>query len=143
MNLELLRAPLLTLVALWLAFNLRGNLQRFGSAIVMGVAVCGMHYTGMYAMSVHESGQFKPIVGMTPLTFLSPIVVFVILVTITLFYALLNRPAADSPIDRIMVPPQPQPPSGVQPPPSAFEPRQTAGNPSQPRRPSTYVRSSR
>ncbi len=37
-------------VALWLAFNLRGNLQRFGSAIVMGVAVCGMHYTGMYAV---------------------------------------------------------------------------------------------
>ncbi|HZF18080.1 MAG TPA: MHYT domain-containing protein, partial [Burkholderiales bacterium] len=33
-------------VALWLAFNLRGNLQRFGSAFVMGVAVCGMHYTG-------------------------------------------------------------------------------------------------
>jgi NO-binding membrane sensor protein with MHYT domain len=26
-----------------------GNLQRFGSALVMGVAVCGMHYTGMYA----------------------------------------------------------------------------------------------
>jgi NO-binding membrane sensor protein with MHYT domain len=37
-------------VALWLAFNLRGNLQRFGSALVMGVAVCGMHYTGMYAI---------------------------------------------------------------------------------------------
>ena len=37
-------------VALWLAFNLRGNLQRFGSALVMGVAVCGMHYTGMYAV---------------------------------------------------------------------------------------------
>jgi NO-binding membrane sensor protein with MHYT domain len=37
-------------VALWLAFNLRGNLQRFGSALVMGIAVCGMHYTGMYAV---------------------------------------------------------------------------------------------
>jgi NO-binding membrane sensor protein with MHYT domain len=37
-------------VALWLAFNLRGNLQRFGSAFVMGIAVCGMHYTGMYAL---------------------------------------------------------------------------------------------
>jgi len=39
-------------VALWLAFNLRGNLQRFGSAFVMGVAVCGMHYTGMYALKL-------------------------------------------------------------------------------------------
>lgn len=35
--------------ALWLAFNLRGVAQMFGSALVMGVAVCGMHYTGMAA----------------------------------------------------------------------------------------------
>ncbi len=33
--------------ALWLAFNMRGAFQRFGSALVMGVAVCGMHYTAM------------------------------------------------------------------------------------------------
>lgn len=38
-------------VALWLAFNLRGRLQMLGSALVMGVAVCGMHYTGMLAAS--------------------------------------------------------------------------------------------
>jgi NO-binding membrane sensor protein with MHYT domain len=42
-------------VALWLAFNLRGNLQRFGSAFVMGVAVCGMHYTGMYALKLEPT----------------------------------------------------------------------------------------
>ena len=42
-------------VALWLAFNLRGNLQRFGSAFVMGVAVCGMHYTGMFALRLEPS----------------------------------------------------------------------------------------
>ena len=44
-------------VALWLAFNLRGNLQRFGSAIVMGVAVCGMHYTGMYAVKMTPTAE--------------------------------------------------------------------------------------
>ncbi len=44
-------------VALWLAFNLRGNLQRFGSAFVMGVAVCGMHYTGMYAVRMQHTGH--------------------------------------------------------------------------------------
>ena len=38
--------------ALWLAFNLRGILQRFGSAFIMGIAVCGMHYTGMMAVSI-------------------------------------------------------------------------------------------
>jgi len=42
-------------VALWLAFNLRGNLQRFGSAFVMGIAVCGMHYTGMYALKLEPT----------------------------------------------------------------------------------------
>jgi len=131
-------------VALWFTVTLRRGLAITIAAAIMGVAVNGMHYTGMFAMSVKETTVFKPIVGITPLTFLSPIVVFVVLVTITLFYALLNRPAADSPIDRIMVPPQPQPPSGVQPPPSAFEPRHTAGAQSQqPRRPSTYVPSGR
>src|SRR6266699_6996094 len=44
-------------VALWLAFHLRGNLQRFGSAIVMGIAVCGMHYTGMYAVQLQKTGE--------------------------------------------------------------------------------------
>ncbi|HEY6240923.1 MAG TPA: MHYT domain-containing protein [Burkholderiales bacterium] len=43
--------------ALWLAFNLRGNLQRFGSAIVMGIAVCGMHYTGMYAVRMEHTKE--------------------------------------------------------------------------------------
>lgn len=38
--------------ALWLAFNLRGNWQRFGSAIIMGIAVSGMHYTGMAAVTM-------------------------------------------------------------------------------------------
>ena len=38
-----------SIVALWLAFNLRGWMQMLGSALVMGVAVCGMHYTGMQA----------------------------------------------------------------------------------------------
>ena len=40
--------------ALWIAFNLRGNtpfvrLARGGAAVVMGVAIVGMHYTGMAA----------------------------------------------------------------------------------------------
>jgi NO-binding membrane sensor protein with MHYT domain len=50
-------------VALWLAFNLRGNLQRFGSAIVMGIAVCGMHYTGMYAVRMEHTKEALPATG--------------------------------------------------------------------------------
>ena len=43
--------------ALWLAFNMRGGWQRIGAAVVMGLAVCGMHYTGMFAMSMTMSGS--------------------------------------------------------------------------------------
>lgn len=44
-------------VALWLAFNLRGKIQRFGSAFVMGIAVCGMHYTGMSGVTMTPNGD--------------------------------------------------------------------------------------
>ena len=43
-----------SMAALWLAFNLRGRLQMLGSALVMGVAVCGMHYTGMSAVDMSQ-----------------------------------------------------------------------------------------
>jgi len=50
-------------VALWLAFHLRaettvaGNVRKLGSAIVMGHAVAGMHYTGMAAVSFQVTNQ--------------------------------------------------------------------------------------
>ena len=49
-----------SLAALWIAFNLRQKssgtaiLAKFGSAVVMGFAITGMHYTGMAA------AQFAP-----------------------------------------------------------------------------------
>ncbi|WP_266170830.1 MHYT domain-containing protein [Dyella subtropica] len=49
-----------SIVALWLAFNLRGPLQMTGSALVMGVAVCGMHYTGMAAVNMDDNGGQLP-----------------------------------------------------------------------------------
>lgn len=38
--------------ALWLAFHVRRRAHRAAAALVMGVAVCTMHYTGMAAASV-------------------------------------------------------------------------------------------
>ena len=35
--------------ALWLAFNVHDDVPRIGAALVMAVAVCGMHYTGAAA----------------------------------------------------------------------------------------------
>ncbi|HLZ75309.1 MHYT domain-containing protein [Phenylobacterium sp.] len=43
-------------VALWLAHILRSTLQRAGAALVMALAVCGMHYTGMAATILVAAG---------------------------------------------------------------------------------------
>ncbi|HZH43490.1 MAG TPA: MHYT domain-containing protein [Lysobacter sp.] len=48
------------LIALWLAFHPRGGVQMVGSALVMGVAVSGLHYTGMAAAT------FVPLTGEPP-----------------------------------------------------------------------------
>src|SRR5690348_15853976 len=48
-------AILASLAALWIAWNLRTGsstltlLLRLGAALIMGLAICGMHYTGMAA----------------------------------------------------------------------------------------------
>jgi NO-binding membrane sensor protein with MHYT domain len=42
--------------ALWAALNLSGARATLGAAMIMGVAVSGMHYTGMAAMHVFRPG---------------------------------------------------------------------------------------
>lgn len=55
--------------ALWLAFNLEGNIKMLLAAVVMGIAVCGMHYVGMAAMNM-ESMDHSAVIeeGIKPLT---------------------------------------------------------------------------
>jgi len=57
---SMLIAIVASIVALWLAFNLRGPVQMVGSALVMGLAVCGMHYTGMAAFNIDEKAAQTP-----------------------------------------------------------------------------------
>ena len=47
--LSIVIAILASIAALWLAFNMRGIWPQIVSALIMGIAVCGMHYTGMAA----------------------------------------------------------------------------------------------
>jgi NO-binding membrane sensor protein with MHYT domain len=77
-------------VALWFTVSVRRSLAIITAAAIMGVAVCGMHYTGMYALSVQMHTVPSPINGWNSLSFLLPIFVFVLLVVITLGYAMLN-----------------------------------------------------
>lgn len=55
--------------ALWLAFNLDGNVKMLLAAVVMGIAVCGMHYVGMAAMNMETMDHSAHIEeGIKPLT---------------------------------------------------------------------------
>ncbi|MGW5561403.1 MHYT domain-containing protein [Micromonospora sp. NPDC003944] len=82
-------------VALWLAMTVRRGLAIFASALVMGVAVNGMHFTGMSALSVHRHEGSREITGAGVSTLLVPIVLAVIFGVVGLLYALLAAPTDD------------------------------------------------
>jgi NO-binding membrane sensor protein with MHYT domain len=80
--------------ALWAALRLKGTAATFGAALIMGVAVSGMHYTGMAAMRVYPAssgtGMLMTGGGATAENFLLPLVIgisvlaFVVTATIAL-----------------------------------------------------------
>ncbi|MFH9734125.1 MHYT domain-containing protein [Streptomyces sp. NPDC017260] len=51
--LSVLIAVVASTAALWAAMTVRGLRSSLGASLVMGIAVTGMHYTGMAAVSVH------------------------------------------------------------------------------------------
>ncbi|MEU4659640.1 MHYT domain-containing protein [Streptomyces sp. NPDC023723] len=55
-GLSLVIAVAAATAALWAAVTVRGFLASLGASLVMGLAVSGMHYTGMAAVSVHLHG---------------------------------------------------------------------------------------
>jgi len=59
-------------VALWFAISVRGWGPIAGASALMGIAVCGMHYTGMAAMSV-TLGPISREAGLRPITMIIPI----------------------------------------------------------------------
>ncbi|MFI0545202.1 MHYT domain-containing protein [Streptomyces sp. WSLK1-3] len=93
--------------ALWAAVTIRGFLTSLGASLIMGVAVTGMHYTGMSAVSVHVHGTTGGSwAGDSPTSLLLPMllgpVVFLLLAgVVVMFDPLLvlgegdwNRPSA-------------------------------------------------
>jgi NO-binding membrane sensor protein with MHYT domain len=62
------------IVAHWCAVSVRGWARISGAAAVLAIAVCGVHYTGMAAMSVHlDPDGAEPVSGIRPLTMIVPI----------------------------------------------------------------------
>jgi len=79
-------AVVASIAALWMAFNLDARWQLFVAALVAGVAVCGMHYTGMFAWSyTMESMTEAPLE-----TALSPTVVATGLLVLSLLVLLIG-----------------------------------------------------
>ncbi|MBL7260452.1 MHYT domain-containing protein [Paractinoplanes lichenicola] len=82
-------------VALWLAVTVRRPLVIFAAALVMGVAVNGMHFTGMTAMSVETHPSSGQLPGATASGMLVPIGLAVVLGIIGLAYALMSAPTEE------------------------------------------------
>ncbi|MFF8967924.1 MHYT domain-containing protein [Streptomyces sp. NPDC014995] len=61
--------------ALWAAGQVRGFLWSVGASLVMGLAVSGMHYTGMAAVSVHLHATGAPPPGDSTAGLLAPMLI--------------------------------------------------------------------
>ncbi|MFI6987273.1 MHYT domain-containing protein [Nonomuraea wenchangensis] len=79
--------------ALWFTLRVSGALKVGAAALVMGVAVSGMHYTGMFAVSVREHTEPATPPGARGIDFLLPLIVGLSLLTVGLLLALLLSPS--------------------------------------------------
>lgn len=67
-------AILASAIALWFAFRTRGAFETLAGGIVLGLAIAGMHYTGMYATSFYPAAVSidigAPVISQTMLALL-------------------------------------------------------------------------
>jgi NO-binding membrane sensor protein with MHYT domain len=77
--------------ALWIGTWVRGVGATIGASLVMGVAVSGMHYTGMAAMRVHAGGM-PGMSGASGDSFLLPLLLGIAFLTFVLLLAISLSP---------------------------------------------------
>ncbi|WP_446223158.1 MHYT domain-containing protein [Nocardia sp. IBHARD005] len=88
--LSMVIAVVASVVALWFTLRVKGFLATVGAALIMGVAVCGMHYTAMASMHAHTGQQTAPATGaeamdlLAPLIGVSSIVTMLVLISVSL-----------------------------------------------------------
>jgi NO-binding membrane sensor protein with MHYT domain len=78
-------------VAFWFTVTIRRGVALGVAALIMGVAVSGMHYTAMMALRLSSSITTGPVQGLLPVALIGPIGVFVFVVVLTLLGSLLRR----------------------------------------------------
>jgi NO-binding membrane sensor protein with MHYT domain len=74
-------------VALWFATVIQGASATVGAALLMGAAVCSMHYTGMSAIKVSLVPETVVVEGVSPFVLLMPISILACVVITALAYA--------------------------------------------------------
>lgn len=94
--------------ALWAAMRIQGAWATVGAALVMGVAVCSMHYTGMAAVHVTAAAH-GTVRGAAATTFLVPMMTAILLLTFVLLGAVLFNPPREPVTPRPL--PTPEDPS--------------------------------
>jgi two-component system sensor histidine kinase/response regulator len=81
--LSIVNAIVCSTIAIWLVFRLGGGNDlkvKVLAALVMGVAICGMHYTGMYATICISTGQVAPVSGLDPVPLAAAIAAVTLLI---------------------------------------------------------------
>ncbi|MFI9511148.1 MHYT domain-containing protein [Nocardia sp. NPDC052566] len=71
-------------VALWFTLRVKGFLSILAAALIMGVAVCGMHYTGMASMHAHQMEHATQPGGAGAMELLAPLIVAISVITMLL-----------------------------------------------------------
>jgi NO-binding membrane sensor protein with MHYT domain len=80
--------------ALWAGTRVRTTTATIGAALIMGVAVSGMHYTGMAAMHLSE-GTMAATGGSSGMSFLVPLLVGITIVTFAVTLVISLSPTED------------------------------------------------
>ena len=82
-------------VALWFTLRVKRTVWITGAALLMGVAVSGMHYTGMMAMSVSLDQEPGMVAGADALDFLVPLMTVISLITLTMLLMVILSPSEE------------------------------------------------
>ncbi|SFP47756.1 hypothetical protein K8Z49_39170 [Actinomadura madurae] len=82
-------------VALWFSVRVTGMAATAGAAAIMGIAVCGMHYTGMAAMRVEAHHGTESPSGAGAIDFVLPLVVGVGVVATVLLLIIAMSPTEE------------------------------------------------
>jgi NO-binding membrane sensor protein with MHYT domain len=81
--------------ALWAGLRVRGLRSTLVASLIMGVAVTGMHYTGMAAMRVYPGTGSMSMSGLSAMGFLLPLLIGVSIATFLMTLVIALSPTED------------------------------------------------